>query len=112
MNADVFRAVSDPTRRQILDRLRARDLRTKELTAGLNMSQPAVSQHLRILRDAGLVTFDRRGRDHWYALQPTALREVYDWVEHYRAFWTEKLDNLGEILDARLEKNDESQSKG
>ncbi len=104
MNADVFRAVSDPTRRQILDRLRGGDQRTRELTARFGMSQPAVSQHLRILRNAGLVRFDRRGRDHWYALEPEALREVYDWVEHYRAFWDDRLHNLGDILDDRVER--------
>ena len=101
MSPDVFRAVSDPTRRLILDRLKRGDRRTKELTEGFAMSQPAVSQHLRVLREAGLVRFDRRGREHWYALQPERLREVYDWVEHYRSFWEERLDDLGEILDDR-----------
>jgi len=103
MNADVFRAVSDPTRRQILDRLRTGSLRTKDLTTGFGMSQPAVSQHLRVLREVGLVKFDRRGRDHWYALQPQALRAVYDWVEHYRAFWDHRLEDLADILDDRQE---------
>ena len=99
MQADVFRAVSDPTRRLILDRLAGGDHRTKELTAGFAMSQPAISQHLKVLREAGLVTFDRRGREHWYSLQPERLREVYDWLEHYRRFWDDKLDDLGDILD-------------
>ena len=91
--------MSDSTRRQILDRLARGDRRTKELTQGFAMSQPAISQHLKVLREAGLVRFDRRGREHWYALQPEALREVYDWLEHYRQFWDDKLDDLGEILD-------------
>lgn len=99
LRADVFRAVSDPTRRAILDRLRGGARRTTELNAGLRMSQPAISQHLKVLRQAGLVTFDRRGREHWYRLQPDALREVYDWVEHYRRFWDDKLDELGDLLD-------------
>lgn len=101
MQADVFRAVSDPTRRAILDRLARGDSRAKGLATGFDMSQPAISQHLKILRDAGLVHYDRRGREHWYALRPDNLREVYDWIEHYRAFWEDRLDALEQVLEDR-----------
>lgn len=97
---DVFRAVADPTRRAILGRLARREHAVKDLGGHFRMSQPALSQHLRILRDAGLVSQRREGRFHFYRLEGEPLREIYDWVRHYEHFWESKLDALGEFLDA------------
>jgi DNA-binding transcriptional ArsR family regulator len=63
------------------------------------MSRPAISQHLGVLRRAGLVTVRRQGREQIYSLRPAPLQAVYDWVEHYRAFWPARLDALGKFLD-------------
>ena len=95
----VFRALGDPTRRAILDRLRRREEGVSQLCAPFAMSQPAISQHLRVLADAGLVRSRRRGRERLYRLNAKPLRAVFDWLEHYQTFWTEKLDALGEVLD-------------
>lgn len=101
MTADVFHAVADPTRRRLLDRLARSESPVNALAAPFRMSRPAVSQHLRILRDAGLVTVRRSGRARLYRLEARRLREVYDWVAHYERFWKQKLKALGEYLERR-----------
>jgi DNA-binding transcriptional ArsR family regulator len=81
---DVFRAVADPTRRAILDRLRASDLSVSELAGPFDMTQPAISQHLRVLLDAGLVEAEQVGRQRLYKLNARPLREVFQWSALYR----------------------------
>ena len=83
-SADVFRAVADPTRRAILDRLRGADLSVTDLAEPFDMTQPAISQHLRILLDAGLVDAEPIGRQRLYKLNAQPLREVFDWAAPYR----------------------------
>jgi len=95
---DVFRAISDPTRRALLDLLESRELPVTALVERFKVSQPAISQHLRVLRESGLVSERRQGRQRLYRLEPTPLRGAYDWLAHYRHFWTGKLDALGEHL--------------
>jgi len=97
-NSDVFRAVSDPTRRQILDRLRDAPCGVSDLASGLPISQPAVSQHLKVLLDVGLVRVRRDGRRRIYRSEPAPLLDVYDWVVQYEKFWLERLDALGAHL--------------
>lgn len=104
---DVFRAVADPTRRAILGRLASREHAVKDLGGHFSMSQPALSQHLRILRQAGLVSQRREGRFHFYRLEGEPLREIYDWVRHYEHFWEAKLDALGKLLDAKASSSSE-----
>lgn len=99
MPLDVFRAVSDPTRRRILDLLLGGELSVKEILAAFSISQPAISQHLRVLRTAGLVKERKDGRRRLYRLQAGPLRAVYDWAAHYEQFWSERLDELGRYLD-------------
>lgn len=97
--ADVFSAIAHPARRQILDALRAGNQPVHSLAAPFSMSRPAVSQHLKLLREAGLVTEVRHGRERHYALQPERLRDVANWLAHYEQFWTTKLHDLGAYLD-------------
>lgn len=101
--ASVFRAVSDPTRRAILDRLSRGEHTAGQLQQGFEMSAPAVSQHLRVLREAGLVRQRKDGRQRVYRLQAERLREVFDWVSRYERFWEERLDRLQQILDQQQE---------
>ncbi len=96
---DTFRAIGDPTRRAILDLLSERERTVGELVERFDVSQPALSQHLRVLRDAGLVAPRKDGRRRVYRIEAEPLREVYDWVSHYERFWDEKLDALGRYLD-------------
>jgi DNA-binding transcriptional ArsR family regulator len=98
-HADVFRAIADPTRRAILDRLRAGPTPVNALAADFQQSRPAISKHLRVLRQARLVTEQRAGRERVYQLQPAPLQQVLGWVEGYRAFWQTNLDNLKRYLE-------------
>jgi len=82
---DVFHVVADPTRRAILDRLMDGGVAVAELATGFAMSRPAVSKHLRVLRDARLVQEDRVGRQRVYRLTPDPLRELSQWIESYQA---------------------------
>ena len=102
--SDVFGAVADPTRRSILDLLSRGERTVTDLCAHFDVTQPAVSQHLRVLRDASLVTVRAEGRHRFYALEPAAIREVYDWAAHYQKFWHRKLDDLGRVLAAEAAK--------
>jgi DNA-binding transcriptional ArsR family regulator len=97
--ARVFFAISDPTRRRMLDLLLVADMSVTQLAKPFRMSQPAISQHLRVLRKAGLVEAERLGRERRYRLRGQRLRGVYDWVAHYQKFWNEKLTALGSYLD-------------
>lgn len=95
---DVFRAVADPTRRGLLDLLAARDQPVNDLAERFEMTLPAVSQHLRVLREAGLVRERRVGRHRFYRLKAEPLREVAEWASSYERFWRKKLRALGEHL--------------
>jgi len=99
---DVFFAIADPTRRHLLRRLAEEgEKNVTELLAPLSMSQPAVSKHLRCLRDAGLVRRRRAGRERLYAIDGRRLRQVHDWVSHFEQYWDPKLDDLDHYLEKR-----------
>lgn len=103
-SSDVFQAVADPTRRAILDRLRAGRAPVNELAAGFDMSRPAVSKHLRLLREARLVREQKEGRQRFYELTPGPLRDVADWAEAYRAFWSVNLASLKKHVEGKGKK--------
>ena len=101
MSADVFRAIADPTRRAILDRLRAGPAPVNALAADFQQSRPAISKHLKVLRDARLVSEQKAGRERLYELQPFPLQRVAGWVEGYRSFWQVSLGNLKRHLEGK-----------
>lgn len=98
-SADIFQAIADPTRRAILDQLRDGEQSVKQLAEPFDMSMPAISQHLQVLGEAGLVQVRKVGRQRLYRLNPEPLKEVSDWVNPYEQFWQEKLDALGKYLE-------------
>ena len=100
-NQDVFRAIADPTRRAILDRLRAGPAPVNTLAAEFSQSRPAISKHLRVLREARIVTERRDGRERVYRIRPARLEDVAQWIETYRAFWQRSLNNLKTMLEGR-----------
>ena len=100
-NHDVFRAIADPTRRAILDRLRAGPAPVNTLAAEFSQSRPAISKHLRVLREARIVTERRDGRERVYRIRPARLEDVDQWIETYRAFWQRSLNNLKTMLEGR-----------
>ena len=96
---DAYRAIASPSRRVILNLLRDGERSVGDIVGAVEMSQPAVSQHLRVLTHAGLVRDRREGRARIYQLNPEPLREVYDWLGHYEQFWRERFDALGMYLE-------------
>lgn len=94
----VFRALADPSRRAIFERLTRGEAAVKDLTARFDISQPAVSQHLGTLRRAGLVSERREGRLVYYRIRPSGLRPLIDWIGHYQAFWPKRLARLEALL--------------
>jgi DNA-binding transcriptional ArsR family regulator len=99
-HADVFRAIADPTRRAILDRLRAGPAAVNVLAEDFQQTRPAVSKHLRVLRLARLVTEQRVGRERFYQLEAAPLQQIAGWVEGYRSFWQTGLDRLKRYLES------------
>jgi DNA-binding transcriptional ArsR family regulator len=99
ISTDVFRAIADPTRRAILDRLRAGPANAGALAADFRSSRPAVSKHLRVLRNARLVVDTRIGRERLYAVDPVPLQQVAGWLEGYRSFWQASLERLKRNLE-------------
>lgn len=97
--SDVFRAIADPTRRAILDRLRRGSAPVNVLAAEFSQSRPAISKHLRVLRVAEIVREDRVGRERLYRLQPERLHDVASWIEEYATFWQRSLGNLKRHLE-------------
>ncbi len=103
MRRDVFQAVADPTRREIIGLVSHQSLNVNELADNFDMSRPAVSKHVRILRECGLVQIEKRGRERFCHADLEKLGEIALWVHQYRRFWNRSLDKLEEIL--RDEKN-------
>ena len=97
--ADLFRTLADPTRRAVFERLTgAGELSVGELVTGAGVSQPAVSQHLAVLKASGLVSERREGRYVRYAARPEGLKPLVDWMAFYGAFWRDRFDRLEDLL--------------
>ena len=94
----VFRALADPTRRAVLRLLSPSERRVAEIQDAFSLSQPAISQHLKVLRQAGLVSSRWEGRERYYRTNAGPLKAVFDWAGYFQSFWTEGLDRLGAVL--------------
>lgn len=97
----MFAALASPTRRDVLDLLRDGPAPAGTIAARFDMARPSVSEHLRVLRQAGLVTETRAGRQRIYAVRPDPLRELADWLTPYEQFWRGKLTDLDTFLDGQ-----------
>ena len=95
----IFHALADPSRRAIFESLTRGETAVKDLTGRFDISQPAVSQHLAALKDAGLVMWRREGRCAYYRVNPHGMKPLIDWIAHYRAFWAEHIDRLEQLLE-------------
>jgi DNA-binding transcriptional ArsR family regulator len=95
----MFEILAEPTRRRILDLLRERERSVGDLVTALGVSQPGVSKHLRVLREAGLVIVRQDAQRRWYRLNPAPLHEIDAWLQPYRQFWSDRLDALERHLD-------------
>ncbi|OUS73637.1 transcriptional regulator [Paenibacillus sp. MY03] len=95
----IFEVIAEPNRRTMIELLRVRERSVNELVGHLAISQPAVSKHLGILKNAALVGIRQEAQKRIYYLRPEPLREVDSWIENYREFWSDRLDALEELLD-------------
>ena len=95
----IFHALADPSRRAIFESLTRGEAAVKDLTARFDISQPAVSQHLATLKDAGLVKDRREGRNVYYRVEPRGMKPLIDWITYYRGFWTERVERLEKLLE-------------
>jgi DNA-binding transcriptional ArsR family regulator len=104
--ADAFNAVAEPRRRQILDVLAGGERPVNDLVAQLNLAQPLVSKHLRVLREVGLVGVRDNGRQRLYRLEGRPLKPIHDWVKNYERSWSQRFDRLDVVLE-ELKQNKE-----
>ena len=95
----IYQALADPSRRAIFQALTRGEVAVKDLTARFDISQPAISQHLATLKDAGLVSGRREGRCIYYRVEPRGMKPLINWTTHYRAFWTKHVDRLEQLLE-------------
>ncbi|HVQ95664.1 MAG TPA: metalloregulator ArsR/SmtB family transcription factor [Mycobacteriales bacterium] len=99
---DIFAALANPTRRELLTLLRDRGPQpVQQLADHFDMRRPSLSEHLKVLKDAGLVTERPTGRQRLYTLRAEPLREMAEWLSPYERFWRDKLTALGDLLDAQ-----------
>lgn len=96
---DAFNAVAEPRRRQILDVLATGERRVNDLVALLDLSQPQVSKHLRVLREVGLVKAREEGRERIYRLDGRSLQPIHEWVKNYERMWSDRFDALEHVLE-------------
>ena len=108
MRRDVFQAIADPTRREIINMLSQKSLNLNSVADNFHISRPAISKHIKILTECGLVVINQQGRERYCEAKLDKLNEVSDWVEKYRSFWTKKLDALDNFLKSAHPKEKKS----
>lgn len=111
MRRDVFQAIADPTRREIINVLAHESLNLNAVADKFDISRPAISKHIKILTECGLVIIKQQGRERYCEVHWQKLNEVHDWVEQYRVFWTRKLDALGAFLEKGSSSNQHKSPK-
>jgi DNA-binding transcriptional ArsR family regulator len=107
--ADAFNAIAEPRRRQILDVLARGERPVNDLVRELDLAQPQVSKHLRVLREVGAVDVRGDGRQRVYRLNGQALRPIHDWVKDFEQTWSERFDQLDAVLDELKQEEDDGQ---
>lgn len=98
MRRDVFQAIADPTRREIINLISRESLNLNSVTENFNISRPAISKHIKILTECGLIIIKQQGRERYCEANLESLAQVSQWIEQYRVFWTSKLDALENFL--------------
>jgi DNA-binding transcriptional ArsR family regulator len=102
MRRDVFQAIADPTRREIINLIAGKPLPLNSIAENFEVSRPAISKHIKILTECGIVTIHSRGRERYCEAQLQKLSEVTLWIDHFRVYWNQKLDALGEFLEKEM----------
>ena len=104
MKRDVFQAIADPTRREIINLIADQSLNLNAIAEHFDISRPAISRHVRILTECGLLVIRKEGRERYCQADLRKLKQVSDWTDRYREFWTKKLDDLEEFLEKEKKK--------
>jgi DNA-binding transcriptional ArsR family regulator len=102
---DVFQAIADPTRRQIINLIARQSMNLNAIADNFEITRPAISNHIRILHECGIISISQVGRERYCKIQPENLREVSDWIDQYRQLWEMKLDSFEEYLNKLQSKN-------
>jgi DNA-binding transcriptional ArsR family regulator len=98
MRRDVFQAIADPTRREIINLIAYQTLTPNGVADSFDLSRQAISRHIKILTECGIVTITRQGREHYCFIQPKKLDEVADWLADFRKIWENRFDKLDDLL--------------
>jgi len=98
MRRDVFQAIADPTRREIINLVAFESLNLNAIAEKFKVSRPAISQHIKILTECGLIVIHQQGRERYCEARLQSLHEVSDWIEPFRKLWTERFDKLDDLL--------------
>jgi len=101
MRRDVFQAIADPTRREIINMIAHQSLNLNSVAEKFSISRPAISKHIKILSECGLIVIKQQGRERICEAKLGTLNEVSQWIEQYRIFWTNKLNSLEKFLDKK-----------
>jgi len=104
MRRDVFQAIADPTRREIIQLLARQSLNVNAVADNFDISRPAISRHVRILTECGLLVIRKEGRERYCQADLKKLKQVSDWTDRYREFWMKKLDDLEDFLEKEKKK--------
>ena len=107
MRRDVFQAIADPTRRNIINLIAFNTLNLNAIADNFEMSRPAISQHIKILEECGLINITQQGRERFCEVQPKKLAEVADWLEPFREIWEDLFNRLDKVL-TQMKKNESS----
>jgi DNA-binding transcriptional ArsR family regulator len=103
MRRDVFQAIADPTRREIINLIAFQSLNLNAIADKFEMSRPAISQHIKILNECGIVAIKKDGRERFCEIKFQKLKEVFTWIDQYKSFWNSKLDALEAHLSTKKE---------
>lgn len=98
MSRDVFVGIADPTRRQIIDMVSRQELKLNDLADAFSVSRPAISKHVKILEECGLLNIQQQGRERYCRIRSDGMKELARWIEQYKAFWNDNLDQLEYLL--------------
>lgn len=98
MRRDVFQAIADPTRRDIINLIAHNPLNLNSIADNFDMSRPAISQHIKILIECGLINIKKQGRERYCEVQAEPLNEVTHWVENFRKMWSERFNRIDDVL--------------
>jgi DNA-binding transcriptional ArsR family regulator len=96
---DVFQAIADPTRREIINLIAYQSLNLNAIAENFNVSRPAISQHIKVLTECGLIIIKKQGRERYCEVRLQQLNEVSEWIERYRRLWDEQFEALDEVLE-------------